>query len=135
MTDPLLLAWDAQGIIDLVDAAATELLRAHGFDSWPRFVAAPEHVQAATGYPGFPVYTMPAGTPEQAQHAGRVLEVLRVVRSFLYGSGSLNDAVILGMRLGIAIEQAGLAELVPLAKRSIKLTADTSEHVSAVARG
>jgi hypothetical protein len=65
---------------------------------------------------------MPEGTSEEAQSAGRLLEVLRLVRGFLYSSGSLNDAVILGMRLGIVAEQAGLADLVPLAKRRVKLT-------------
>jgi hypothetical protein len=131
--DRLALAWNAQALIDLLDDAASELLRAHGFESWPRLVAAPEQVQAATGYPAFPVFSMPERTPEQAQHAGRLLEVLRLVRAFLSGSGSLNDAVILGMRLGIAIEQAGLADLVPLAKRPVRLTPETSggtsEHV------
>src|SRR5262245_36907272 len=93
VASPLLLAWDAPALIDLLDDAARELLKAHGFDSWPRLVAAPEQIQAATGYPCFPVYSMPEGTPERPQHAGRLLEVLRVVRAFLYSSGSLNDAV------------------------------------------
>jgi hypothetical protein len=126
--DRLALAWDAQSIIDLLDDAACRLLKAHGFDSWPRLVAVSEQVQAATGYPALPVYSMPERTPERAQKAARLLEVLRPVRAFLYGSGSLNDAVILGMRLGIAVEQAGLADLVPLAKRQVRITQQASEH-------
>jgi hypothetical protein len=132
--DDLTLAWDAQAVIDLLDTAATETLRAHNFDSWPRMVAAPEHIQAATGRSAFPVYAMPAQTPERAQHAARVLEVLRVVRGFLYSSGSLNDAVILGMRLGVAVEQAGLADLVPLAKRPVRLTPEASDQVQILSR-
>jgi hypothetical protein len=123
--DPLALAWDAQALLDLLDGAATEILQAHGFESWPRLIAASEQVQAATGYPACPVYSMPERTPERAQHAARMLDVLRVVRALLYSSGSLNDAVILGMRLGIAIEQAQLADLVPLARKPIRLTSDS----------
>ncbi|MCI0641213.1 MAG: hypothetical protein L0Y72_09215 [Gemmataceae bacterium] len=120
--DRLEQAWDAQTIIDLVDNAASVLLKAHGFDSWPRLVDVSREVQAATGYPQLPVYSMPESTPATAQHAARLLEVLRQVRAFLYSNGSLNDGVILGMRFGIAVEQAGLADLIPLAKRPVRLT-------------
>jgi hypothetical protein len=127
-------AWDAQKLLDRLDDVANQLLKAHGFDSWPRLVPVAEHIQAATGYPTFPVWCMPEATPEEAQHAARLLEVLRQVRAFLYSSGSLNDAVILGMRLGIAIEQAGLAERVPLAKRAVRLSPEpgggTSERIT-----
>jgi hypothetical protein len=127
-------AWDAQKLLDRLDDVANRLLKAHGFDSWPRLVPVAEHIQAVTGYPTFPVWSMPEATPEEAQHAARLLEVLRQVRAFLYSSGSLNDAVILGMRLGIAIEQAGLAEMVPLAKRAVRLSPETgggtSEHIT-----
>jgi len=115
-------AWDARWIIDLLDEEANEILGSHGIDGWPRLVPVPEHIQAATGYPTFPVWSMPEGTSDKAQHAGRLLEMIRVVRGFLYSSGSVNDAVVLGIRLGIAAEQAGLADLIPLAKRSVKLT-------------
>ena|SRR6516225_296921 len=130
--DHLAQAWDAQGIIDLLDDAATELLRVHGFDSWPRLVPAPEHIQAATGYPLFPVYSLPERAAEEAQRAARLLEVLRLVRAFLYSSGSLNDAVILGVRLGVAVEEAGLADLVPLGKRAVRLTTEVCEQVPPV---
>jgi hypothetical protein len=127
-------AWDAQKLLDRLDDVANQVLKAHGFDSWPRLVPVAEHIQAATGYPTFPVWSMPEATPEEAQHAARLLEVLRQVRAFLYSNSSLNDAVILGMRLGIAIEQAGLAELVPLAKRAVRLSSETdgetSEHIT-----
>lgn len=129
MMDELELAWDARTIIDLLDDAATEVLRAHGFDSWPRLQPAPEHIQAVTGNPTFPVYSMPAGTAERAQHTARLIEVLRTLRAFLYGNGSVNDAVILGMRLGVAMEQAGLADAIPLVKRAIRLTPEANEHV------
>jgi hypothetical protein len=129
LMDRLELAWDARTIIDVLDDAATDVLRTHGFESWPRLQPAPEHIQAVTGNPAFPVYSMPAGTAEQAQRAARLIEVLRTVRAFLYGDGSLNDAVILGMRLGVAMEQAGLADLIPLAKRAIRLMPEANEHV------
>jgi hypothetical protein len=115
-------AWDAHTVIDRLDDVANQILKAHGFDSWPCLVPAPEHIQAATGYPTLPVWSMPEGTPEKAQHAARLLEALRLVRSLLYSDSKLNDAVVLGMRLGIAVEQAGLADLVPLAKRQVRLS-------------
>ena len=114
-------AWDARKLIDCLDDAACQILDRHGIDSWPRLMPVPEHIQAVTGYPTYPVWSMPAGTPEQAQGAGRLLEAVRIVRGFLYSQGTLNDAIILGIRLGIAVEQAGLAELVPLAKKPVKL--------------
>jgi hypothetical protein len=127
-------AWDAQKLLDRLDDVANQLLKEHGFDSWPRLVPVAEHIQEATGYPTFPIWSMPLATPEEARHAARLLEVLRQVRAFLYSSGSLNDAVILGTRLGVAIEQAGLADLVPLAKRAVRLSPETgggtSEHIT-----
>ena len=132
--DRLELAWDARRIVDLLDDAASGVLKAHGFDSWPRLEEAPEHIQKATGNPLIPIYAMPEGTPPSGQHAARLMEVLRMVRAFLQSQGTLNDAVIFGMRMGIAMEQAGLADLVPLAKRPIKLTPNLSEHVRELPR-
>jgi hypothetical protein len=125
-------AWDARKILDLLDEAANAVLRSHGFDSWPILVPAPEQIQQATGHPNLPVWSMPEGTPAEAQFAARLLEVVRQVRGFLYGTGTPNDAVILGVRLGIAAEQAGLADLIPLGKRSVRVTLakpGPNEHV------
>jgi hypothetical protein len=125
-------AWDARTILDRLDEAANAILKSHGFDSWPILVPAPEQIQLAMGYPNLPVWSMPEGTPAEALYAARLLEVVRQVRGFLYGSGSPNDAVILGVRLGIAAEQAGLADLVPLGKRAVRVTpakSEPNEHV------
>ena len=123
-------AWDARKVLDALDDAACEILRRHHIDSWPRMMPVPEHIQAVTGYPTYPVWSMPAGTPEQAQGAGRLLEAVRIVRGFLHSNGTLNDAIILGIRLGIAAEQAGLADLIPLAKKPVKLEQRPSDRPS-----
>ena len=121
-------AWDTQTIIDRLDALASGILKSHGIESFPREVPGSEQIRTATGYRTYPVWSMRAGTAEEARYAGRLLEALRVVRGFLYSSGSVNDAVILGMRLGIAAEQAGLADEIPMAKRLVKLADD--DHAS-----
>lgn len=125
-------AWDAQTIINHRDALASDILKSHGIESWPREVPASEQIRTATGYRTYSVWSMPAGTVDEARHAGRLLEVLRVVRGFLYSSGTVNDAVILGIRLGIAAQQAGLADEIPMAKRQVKLADD--DHASEAAQ-
>jgi hypothetical protein len=128
--DRLELAWDARRLVDLLDDAADNMLKSHGIHSWPRLVEASKAIQQATGRTHLPVYDLPDQTPEQAQAAAQLLEVVRQICSILHGNCSINDAIILGLRLGIAAEGAGLSDLVPLAKRPIRLT-QSSEHIQA----